>query len=70
MPSPDDVKRQLSRLEKAKANPNWPEYYRFTQAVAFPYCVRSGRSLRSADEVAELTDGMYDEPEREILYDA
>ena len=38
----DDVKRQLSKLEKAKANPNWPEYYRFTQEVAFPYCVRSG----------------------------
>lgn len=66
----DDVKRQLSGLEKAKANPNWPEYYRFTQAVAFPYCVRSGHALRTAEEVAELTDGEYTEPEREILYDA
>lgn len=47
----DDVKRQLSRLEKAKANPNWPEYYRFTQEVAFPYCVRSGRALLSAEQV-------------------
>lgn len=66
----DDVKRQLSRLEKAKANPNWPEYYRFTQAVAFPYCVRSGHALRSVEEITELTDGEYTEPEREILYDA
>lgn len=66
----DDVKRQLSSLERAKANPNWPEYYRFTQAVAFPYCVRSGRALRTAAGVSELTDGLFDEPEREILYDA
>lgn len=66
----DDVKRQLSRLEKAKANPNWPEYYRFTQAVAFPYCVRRGHALRSAEEITTLTDGEYTEPEREILYDA
>jgi hypothetical protein len=66
----DDVKRQVSGLEKAKANPNWPEYYRFTQAVAFPYCVRSGRALRSTEEVTALTDGIYTEPEREVLYDA
>lgn len=66
----DDVKRQLSGLEKAKANPNWPEYYRFTQAVAFPYCVRRGHALRSAEQVATDTDGEYSEPEREILYDA
>lgn len=50
----DDVKRQLSRLEKAKANPNWPEYYRFTQEVAFPYCIRSGRTLRTTEEVIEV----------------
>lgn len=49
----DDVKRQLSRLEKAKANPHWPEYYRFTQEVAFPYCVRSGRALRTTEQVGE-----------------
>ena len=66
----DDVKRQLSRAEKAKANPNWPEYYRFTQAVAFPYCVRRGHALRSAEQVAADTDGEYSEPEREVLYDA
>lgn len=66
----DDVRRQVSGLEKAKANPNWPEYYRFTQAVAFPYCVRSGRALRTAEQVSEFTDGEYSEPEREILYDA
>lgn len=66
----DDVKRQLSRLEKAKANPNWSEYYRFTQHVVFPYCVRNGRTLYSKDQVSALTDGRYSEPEREILYDA
>lgn len=102
----DDVKRQLSRLEKAKANPNWPEYYRFTQEVAFPYCVRSGRALRNTEGVqesarelanelgqtldsgelssterarvsdrldrlkADIANGDYHLPEREILYDA
>ena len=66
----DDSRRQLSNLEKAKANPNWTEYSRFTKYVAFPYCMRVGRSLRSAEEVAELTGGEYVEPEREILFDA
>lgn len=66
----DDVKRQFPGIERAKANPNWTEYYRFTQEVAFPYCVRAGRALRGAEEVAELTGGEYDEPEREILYSA
>jgi hypothetical protein len=66
----DDVKRQFPGIEKAKANPNWTEYYRFTQEVAFPYCVRAGRSLHNGEQVAELTAGDHDEPEREILYDA
>jgi hypothetical protein len=62
----DDVKRQLSRLEKAKANPNWPEYYRFTQEVAFPYCVRSGRALRSIEQVGEVAANLADELEQKI----
>lgn len=66
----DDVKRQFQGIEKAKANPHWPEYYNFTHSVAFPYCVRSGRALRSAEDVGFLTGGKYREPEREILYDA
>ena len=57
----DDVKRQLSPLEKAKANPNWPEYYRFTQEVAFPYCVRSGRALRTAEGVQESANELVNE---------
>ncbi|MCA9337914.1 hypothetical protein KC949_00015 [Candidatus Saccharibacteria bacterium] len=56
----DDVKRQLSRLEKAKANPKWPEYYRFTQEVAFPYCVRSGRALMSVEGVQQKVQGLID----------
>lgn len=59
----DDAKRQLSRLEKAKANPNWPEYYRFTQEVAFPYCVRSGRALRSAEQVSAVAADLASELE-------
>lgn len=54
----DDVKRQLSRLEKAKANPKWPEYYRFTQEVAFPYCVRNGRAMMSAESVVKCAQGL------------
>ncbi len=66
----DDVVRQWSAREKFKANPNWPEYYRFTKYVAFPYCVRTGHMLRTAEEIAKATDGEYNEPEREILFDA
>jgi hypothetical protein len=66
----DDVLRQWTGREKFKANPNWPEYYRFTKYVAFPYCMRTGRMLRTADEVQRDTDGQYNEPEREILFEA
>ncbi|MEO5949084.1 MAG: hypothetical protein ABIP74_01650 [Candidatus Saccharimonas sp.] len=66
----DDVIRQWSTREKFKANPNWPEYYRFTKYVAFPYCMRTGHMLRTAAEISRDTDGEYDEPEREILFDA
>lgn len=66
----DDVKRQFQGIERAKANPHWPEYRNFTQALAFPYCMRTGRALRGAKQVEELTGGEYNEPEREILYDA
>ena len=62
----DDVKRQLSRLEKAKANPNWPEYYRFTQEVAFPYCVRSGRALRTKEQVGAKVRDLVAELEQKI----
>lgn len=65
-----DMRRQLSKLEKAKAHPNWNEYYRFTKYVAFPYCMRTGHMLRTADQISAATDGEYDEPEREILFDA
>lgn len=65
-----DTQRQMSLHEKFKANPNWPEYYRFTKYVAFPYCMRTGHMLRTAEEVRRDTDGEYDEPEREILFDA
>ncbi len=62
----DDVKRQLSRLEKAKANPNWPEYYRFTQEVAFPYCVRSGRALKTTEQVGSAVWGRIHDLEGQL----
>lgn len=66
----DDVVRQWTGREKFKANPHWQEYYRFTKYVAFPYCMRTGHMLRSASQMAHDTDGEYDDPEREILFDA
>lgn len=62
----DDVRRQVSRLEKAKANPNWPEYYRFTQEVAFPYCIRSGRALRTADQVTAIANNLASSLEQSL----
>ncbi len=67
---PVDQKRQLSRIEKNKAHPKWKDYYLFTKYVAFPYCVRTGRALRSAEEIEELTDGEYAISERELLFQA
>jgi hypothetical protein len=64
------VKRQFSRRQKWKANPNWPEYYRFTKYVAFPYCIRSGRMLRTAEQLTEQTGVEHQVPERELLFDA
>lgn len=69
--SADEImKTQLTKAERMRSHPKWPEYYRFSVEAAFPYCLRAGRTLRSAEEVAALTEGRYHEPEREILYDA
>lgn len=65
-----DTRRQLSLRERNKANPNWPEYYRFTKYVAFPYCMRTGRMLRTGEQLTKETGDEYIEPEREILFDA
>ena len=65
-----DVKRNWSGTEKRKANPHWQEYYRFTKYVAFPYCVRAGRNLLTAEQVRDLTNGECVEPEQEILFEA
>jgi|GEM_PF-452567 len=65
----DDVKRQWSGLEKAKANPNWPEYYRFTQEVAFPYCVRSGRALRTTEQVQATVRNLAAELQEKLATD-
>jgi hypothetical protein len=48
----------------------WDQNLKFQLEVVFPYCLRSGRRLRSADEVAKITKGKIRIEEYLLLWDA
>ncbi len=54
--------------DKLKEDKAWAIHKRFQQAVVFPYCLRSGRRLLSADEVSSATGGKVRMEEYLMLY--
>jgi hypothetical protein len=48
----------------------WDQNLKFQLEVVLPYCLRSGRRLRSADEVAKMTKGKLRIEEYLLLWDA
>lgn len=47
----------------------YQEHYRFQLSHALPFCYRSGRRLRTADEVSELTGGRVEKSEYLLIFD-
>jgi len=45
------------QVDQMQQNPAWDKHRDFWINVAFQYCLRSGRSLRTADEMAQATNG-------------
>jgi hypothetical protein len=66
----DSEKGRLSwaGIDQLKQHKLWDVHERFQREVVFPYCLRSGRRLRSADEVERLTKGALRVEEYLILY--
>lgn len=58
---------QIDQLKQTEA---WDRHSKFQWEVVYPYCLRSGRRLRSADEVEELTNGETRMEEYLMLMDA
>lgn len=56
------------QIDKMKTHPKWQEHLNFQTAIAYPYCLRSGRRLRSAEEMKELT-GEHSLEEYLMLFD-
>ncbi len=59
-----------AKLDKMRANPQWTTHHKFQIEKVFPYCLRSGRRLYSAAEMAAQTDGAVDVEEYFVLYGA
>lgn len=57
-------------IDKMRQHPKWNTHRQFQIDVVFPYCLRSGRRLRSADEMSELTSGAIEIEEYFMLLDA
>jgi hypothetical protein len=58
------------KIEQMRQHPKWDEHLAFQTNVVLPYCLRTGRSLRTADEMAAATDGAVRADEYLILHDA
>lgn len=57
------------KQDRLRQHPEWSRHLQFQTDIVFPYCLRLGRRLRSAEEVAALTDGREVE-EYFLLYEA
>ncbi|MFZ1301853.1 MAG: hypothetical protein WAQ27_04760 [Candidatus Microsaccharimonas sp.] len=56
-------------VDKMRQNPHWNEHLQFQIDTVFPYCLRAGRRLYTAEEMAELTEGSIDIEEYFLLHD-
>ncbi|MCL5435027.1 MAG: hypothetical protein M1405_01425 [Patescibacteria group bacterium] len=56
--------------DQLKQNEAWDQNFRFQLDVVFQYSLRSGRRLKSADEVAKITKGKLRIEEYLLLWDA
>ncbi len=57
-----------AKMDKMRQNPEWHTHAQFQIETVFPYCLRSGRRLYTADEMKEKTDGLIDIEEYYVLF--
>lgn len=57
------------QIDKMKAHPKWQEHLSFQVAYVFPYCLRSGRRLKTADEMKLESQGEMEVSEYLMLFD-
>lgn len=55
--------------DKIKQHRLWQEHLSFQISHAYPYCLRAGRRLHSAEEVGVMSDGELEVEEYMMLYD-
>lgn len=59
-----------AKVDKMRQHPEWNKHLKFQTNEVFPYCLRAGRRLYTAEEMSELTNGKIDIEEYFILYSA
>lgn len=58
------------QIDKMKTHPKWQEHLAFQTSYVMPYCLRSGRRLRTAEEIKALSNDDMDVSEYLMLFDA
>lgn len=56
--------------DRMRRNPQWNVHHQFQVKEVFPYCLRNGRQLYSAEEMAEQTNGEVAIEEYYLLFNA
>jgi hypothetical protein len=59
-----------AKVDKMRQHPQWNTHRQFQEEHVFPYCLRAGRRLYTAAEMAEQTDGEIDVEEYYVLFEA
>jgi len=58
------------QIDQLKQNEGWDEQEKFQLRVVIPYCIKTGRRLKSADEIEVLTNGRLRIEEHLMLQEA
>lgn len=56
--------------DRMRRSPQWNTHHQFQVKEVFPYCLRSGRQLYSAEQMSELTNGEIQLEEYFVLFNA
>lgn len=59
-----------ANVDKMRQHPKWKTHLHFQKTKVFPYCLKSGRRLYTAEEMKGLTDGKIDIDEYFVLFSA
>jgi hypothetical protein len=57
------------QIDQMKAHPKWQEHLNFNIDHVFPYCLRAGRTLKGAEQIAAESDQTLEIDEYMMLFD-